>query len=71
MGEHSMTNDADDPTVAKTDAPILRVTRKSGRRVVTAPPHGSDPTPTIDDRDAEVSTVNDERLKRDKPPHWG
>jgi len=40
------------------------------RRVTTAPPEGSDPTPAPEPA-RHASTENDEQLKRDKPPHWG
>lgn len=39
-------------------------------RITTQPTPGSDPTPPKEPpRHAE--TENDERLKQDKPPHWG
>lgn len=40
------------------------------RRVTTAPPEGSDPHPTGEPERHPVNE-NDERLKGDKPPHWG
>ncbi|MEQ1736882.1 MAG: hypothetical protein ABL886_10840 [Rhodoglobus sp.] len=44
--------------------------RRRGRRARTQAPAGSDPNPTPEPgRHAE--SENDERLKRDKPPHWG
>jgi hypothetical protein len=39
------------------------------RRVVTEPPSGSDPAP-VREPPRHASTENDDRLKRDKPPHW-
>ncbi|MBH0098475.1 hypothetical protein I6E68_04880 [Salinibacterium sp. NSLL150] len=40
------------------------------RRVTTAPPAGSDPHPPAEPERHQVNE-NDERLKGDKPPHWG
>jgi hypothetical protein len=40
------------------------------RRVTTASPTGSDPYPTSEPERHQVNE-NDERLKGDKPPHWG
>lgn len=40
------------------------------RRVTTSPPVGSDPHPTSEPERHPVNE-NDERLKGDKPPHWG
>jgi hypothetical protein len=56
--------------------------RRAHRRVQTAPAPGSDPAPQAADtvvpagEDAEESwgdrrTDNDDRLRADKPPHWG
>jgi hypothetical protein len=43
--------------------------RRPGRRVTTEPPPGSDPNPEREpERHAE--TENDERLTREKPPHY-
>lgn len=50
-------------------APV-RGRRRSGRRVTTQPAPGSDPTPAPVDRRVD-STANDDRLRADKPPHWG
>lgn len=44
--------------------------RGKHRRVTTEPPAGSDPTPAPEPP-RHASTENDERLKGDKPPHWG
>lgn len=54
--------------------------RRTHRRVTTPPAPGSDPTPALPKRaapaaeppeeSAERSSTNDERLKRDVPPHW-
>lgn len=44
--------------------------RHRGRRVTTAAPAGSDPTPTPEPSRG-TGAENDERLKADKPPHWG
>jgi hypothetical protein len=44
--------------------------RRTRRRVSTEPAPGSDPTPQKEPpRHSE--NENDERLKRDTPPHWG
>jgi hypothetical protein len=44
--------------------------RRAHRRVKTTPVPGSDPTPQKEPpRHSE--NENDERLKRDTPPHWG
>ena len=40
------------------------------RRVTTKPPAGSDPTPEPEKR-RHAASENDDKLKRDKPPHWG
>lgn len=51
------------------DAGVKRTVRKH-RRVSTEAVPGSDPTPQSEpDRHAEDE--NDDRLKADKPPHWG
>jgi hypothetical protein len=50
--------------------------RRPHRRVTTAPVPGSDPAPALPKRaeppeeSSERSDSNDERLKRDVPPHW-
>ncbi|WP_162940043.1 hypothetical protein [Gryllotalpicola protaetiae] len=52
-----------------------RKTRRH-RRVTTQPAPGSDPAPALPPRaehpeeSSERSDSNDERLKRDVPPHW-
>ncbi len=46
----------------------LRARRR--RRVTTDPVPGSDPHPQPEERRHSVGE-NDERLKGDKPPHWG
>ncbi len=52
--------------VPKHRAPVKR----THRRVTTGPIPGTDPTPQPEpDRHAEDE--NDERLRADKPPHWG
>jgi hypothetical protein len=52
--------------VPKHLAPVQR----THRRVQTGPIAGTDPTPQPEpERHAE--NENDERLKADKPPHWG
>lgn len=43
---------------------------KKRRRVMTTPPEGSDPHPTSEP-ERHLAHENDERLKGDKPPHWG
>jgi hypothetical protein len=40
------------------------------RRVTTDAPAGSDPHPDPEPA-RHVATENDDRLKQDKPPHWG
>jgi hypothetical protein len=40
------------------------------RRVTTPPPAGSDPTP-ISEAPRHRASENDQRLRADKPPHWG
>jgi len=49
---------------------VPRVKRSKSRRVTTAPPAGSDPHPT-GEPERHQNNENDERLKGDKPPHWG
>jgi len=50
--------------------------RRVHRRVTTAPAPGSDPAPALPPRAdapeerAEREPSNDERLRRDVPPHW-
>jgi len=52
--------------VAESDTPK----RPKRRRVTTEPPAGSDPNPQPE-APRGTGTENDERLKADKPPHWG
>jgi hypothetical protein len=40
------------------------------RRVTTPPPAGSDPAP-ISEAPRHRANENDQRLRADKPPHWG
>ncbi|MBN9238662.1 MAG: hypothetical protein J0J03_03210 [Leifsonia sp.] len=40
------------------------------RRVTTEAPEGSDPNPSPEPA-RHAATENDDRLKADKPPHWG
>jgi hypothetical protein len=54
-----------------------RMPRRRGHRRVTTPPApGSDPAPSLPKRAeapeerSERNDSNDERLKRDVPPHW-
>jgi hypothetical protein len=47
-----------------------RAPRRPHRRVTTEPPAGSDPEP-LPEPPRSTGTENDERLKADKPPHWG
>ncbi|GHD79371.1 hypothetical protein CLV85_0941 [Salinibacterium amurskyense] len=47
-----------------------RAKRSKSRRVTTPPPAGSDPHPT-GEPERHQNNENDERLKGDKPPHWG
>ncbi|MEL0626229.1 hypothetical protein V6245_04635 [Salinibacterium amurskyense] len=47
-----------------------RAKRSKSRRVTTPPPAGSDPHPTGEPK-RHQNNENDERLKGDKPPHWG
>lgn len=54
--------------VAHSPEPGLRARHR--RRVTTEPPAGSDPNPEPE-VGGHAATENDERLKRDKPPHWG
>ena len=44
--------------------------RGKHRRVTTDAPVGSDPAPAPEPP-RHASTENDERLRSDKPPHWG
>lgn len=50
--------------------------RRAHRRVTTPAAPGSDPAPTLPTRAdapeerAERDASNDDRLKRDVPPHW-
>lgn len=44
--------------------------KRHRRRVQTEPVPGSDPNPTPEPA-RHADDENDERLKRDKPPHWG
>ncbi|WP_339619510.1 hypothetical protein [uncultured Salinibacterium sp.] len=47
-----------------------RQKRSKRRRVTTAAPTGSDPHPQAEP-ERHSNNENDERLKGDKPPHWG
>lgn len=53
----------------------LRVRRVPGsRRVVTAPPAGSDPHPQDNvraQREPDAPSGNERQLLEDVPPHWG
>jgi len=44
--------------------------RRKHRRVTTEPVPGSDPSPAPEPPRTS-GTENDDRLKRDVPPHWG
>lgn len=52
-----------------TDQQVPR-TRRPNRRVRTEPVPGTDPNPAPEPR-RHSSSENDERLRADKPPHWG
>lgn len=58
---------AETESVAETTS---RAKRSKSRRVTTPPPAGSDPHPT-GEPERHQNNENDERLKGDKPPHWG
>ncbi len=49
-------------------SPEPLVVRRRGRRVSTGPVDGASAEPAPEPRQ---STENDERLRGDKPPHWG
>lgn len=51
-------------------APEREPRRRGSRRVTTPPPAGSDPHPDPEPQRSS-GTENDDRLRRDKPPHWG
>ncbi|WP_217133885.1 hypothetical protein [Leucobacter chinensis] len=65
------------------DSKPAQPAKRRNRRVVTPPPAGSDPQPAAHGhperwdetgaapRGARGAGENDERLKNDKPPHWG
>ena len=56
--------------MTETDAGQAPPTRaRARRRVTTAPPPGSDPTPPRE-TDRHRLDDNDERLKAEKPPHY-
>ncbi|PPF60842.1 hypothetical protein C5C13_02800 [Clavibacter michiganensis] len=77
---------APEPTGAGEGEGERRPVRRS-RRASTAPVPGSDPTPQADAHEAAVraaedapqgwgdapaaSDANDDRLRLDRPPHWG
>jgi hypothetical protein len=46
-----------------------RRARRANRRVTTAPPEGSDPTPQREP-ERHALTENDDRLRAEKPPHY-
>ncbi len=50
--------------------PLTKPHARKRRRVSTEPPQGSDPHPT-GEPERYLVDENDERLKGDKPPHWG
>jgi len=49
--------------------PLRRTKRR--RRVTQAAPEGSDPHPFDPPVSPRSSRENDERLRADRPPHWG
>lgn len=55
---------------SESERPPRAPRERKRRRVTTAPPEGSDPHPTGEPERHPVNE-NDERLKGDKPPHWG
>jgi hypothetical protein len=55
------------PTEPAASAPLGPRRR---RRVTTQPPAGSDPNP-ISEAPRHRASENDQRLRADKPPHWG
>ncbi len=61
--------DPETPVIAVAGPPTP-VVRRRGRRVTTEPVPGTDPHPAPADRRVD-SGDNDQRLRADKPPHWG
>ena len=59
--------DGGEPTVEATPSDPPR--RRGPRRATTLPPAGSDPTP-LPEPPRHSSTENDERMRREKPPHY-
>lgn len=68
-GQGDGSAEASAPSVTPAPAPTL-VARRTGRRVTTEPVPGTDPNPTPEPP-RSTGTENDQRLKADKPPHWG
>lgn len=66
---HEAGRDAAEAATAEVAAgPKLR--KRKSRRVTTPHPEGSDPSPTPEPP-RTTGTENDDRLRADKPPHWG
>ncbi len=53
------------------DSSDRRSAVRKHRRVVRPAVEGSDPTPLNPPMEPRSERENDERLKGDKPPHWG
>jgi hypothetical protein len=64
----------EEPTASNSDEPAPEPAPKRAvrrrRRVTTKAVPGSDPTPQKEPP-SHAENENDERLKRDTPPHWG
>ncbi|MGV8851176.1 MAG: hypothetical protein ACOH1M_01245 [Rhodoglobus sp.] len=67
---HTGDSAGDSTPVERTEKAGVRPQVRKRRRVTTAPPAGSDPHPT-GEAERHAANENDERLKGDKPPHWG
>ena len=67
-GEHVGDPLGDEQDVALESTPPAG--RHRSRRVTTEAPAGSDPNPAPEPSRSSGSE-NDDRLKADKPPHWG
>lgn len=61
-------NDAEEPSA---DLSLPATPQRRRRRASRPAPPGSDPAPYDPPTEPRASGENDDRLKSDRPPHWG